>query len=488
LPKTIQRLRLRRGIDLGQRRSITVGGSIPLRDALITFLAEVRSLAHGESGSAEISEPERARASWVWPRVVVANREARTLQAEIREYDRRTRIAARAVVTPALGLACVIVFFAMIARGASAMTPTVRQLIEWGANFGPSVVFDHQVWRLFTAMFVHIGLFHILMNMLCLMTAGPLVERFFGHLGFAVLYVLSGIGGSIASLWVHPAVVSAGASGAIFGIFGGLVGFLAIRHRDVPPAVLKPMRGGATAFIGYNTIFSAFVPGIDMAAHLGGLATGFVCGLILTAVSSAQARGDRGLAPVLRRSIVAAVLGAALVGLGQQATEVARTRLVADPEMGPRLEALLTAAPAYNTFYVTANPILLEFDRIAAASDKLLDEIDKGNAPAAQVTKTLDRLRADTIALGDKISTIPAQNAELQAIRDHVASANTHQLAGLTSIGWFIVTGDEKHINGPGGLNASSEGYAKEVEAIVSLREAYIKAHQLQVVPNKGAP
>jgi rhomboid protease GluP len=248
------------------------------------------------------------------------------------------------------------------------------------------------------------------------------------------------------------------------------------------------MWGGATAFIGYNTIFSAFVPGIDMAAHLGGLATGFVCGLLLTAVSSAQARDARDLAPLLRRSIVAVVLGAALVGLGQKATEVARTGLLADPKMGPRLESLLTAAPAYNTFYATANPISLEFDRIAKASDKLLDEIDKGNAPAAHVTETLDRLKADTKALGDMIPTIPAQNVELQAIRDHLASANKHQLERLTAIDRFIATGDAKHIDGPGGLVASSEAFLKEIEQTTSLRDAYIKAHQLQVIPNKGAP
>jgi len=185
---------------------------------------------------------------------------------------------------------------------------------------------------------------------------------------------------------------------------------------------------------------------------------------------------------------VAVVLGAALVGLGQKATEVARTGLLADPKMGPRLDSLLTAAPAFNTFYTAANPILLEFDRIAAASDKLMGEIEQGNASVAQITRTLDRLKADTTALGDRIPTITAQNVELQAIRDHLASANSRQLEGLASIDRFVATGDVKHINGPGGLNASTEGYAKEVEAIGSLREAYIKTHKLQALPTTRAP
>jgi rhomboid protease GluP len=487
LPENIQRQRIGSGIDLGQRRSITLNGTIPLRDALITFLGTVRSLARNETVDPKFSERERAHARWVWPRVAAANAEVQALQAEIRAYDRRTRVASRSVVTPIITMACAFVYLAMIATGSSPLTPTTRQLIEWGANFGPSVIFDNQVWRLFTAMFVHIGLVHIIMNMFCLVSAGPLVERFFGHLGFAVLYVLSGIGGSMASLWVHPALVSAGASGAIFGIFGGLVGFLAIRHRDVPPAVLKPMRGGATTFIAYNTIFSAFVPGIDMAAHLGGLAIGFVCGVLLTAVSSAHAREARGLVPVLRRSVVTVILVVVLAALGQKGVGVARARLMADPEMGPRLNSLLTAAPAFNAFFAAANPILLEFDRIAEATDEFLNEIEKGSTSAARITQTLERLKAETKALGDKVQTIPAQNDELRAIRGHLTSAHTHRFQMLNLIEQFVATGDERRVEGPNGLVSSAEAFAKDIEQVGSLRDAYIKAHNLRILPVNGS-
>src|SRR5262249_39811156 len=85
---------------------------------------------------------------------------------------------------------------------------------------------------------------------------------------------------SAASLTWHPSSVSAGASGAIFGLYGALLGFL-LRHRGVIPAEsLVSLRKGALTFIGYNLLYG-LRPGVDMAAHLGGLATGFLLGLFL---------------------------------------------------------------------------------------------------------------------------------------------------------------------------------------------------------------
>ena len=193
--------------------------------------------------------------------------------------------ASRAIVTPVLMVACVAVFVAMLADGVSWQNPKLENLLKWGADSGKGVIIDHEYWRLLTSMFIHVGLWHLLLNMFCLATAGPLVERLFGHLAFAALYVLSGLGGSIASVWWRPVLAGAGASGAIFGIIGGLLGFLAIKHSAVPLAILRPMRSGAIAFVAYNTLFSAVIPGISMAAHLGGLVTGFLCGLLMTMVA-----------------------------------------------------------------------------------------------------------------------------------------------------------------------------------------------------------
>ena len=243
------------------------------------------------------------------------------------------RFAFLPIVTALFTVASIGVFVVMVVRGVPLLGPSADQLHAWGATSGLAVALDHQVWRLFTAMFLHIGLMHILMNMFCLVAAGPLVERFYGHLSFAALYVLSGIGGYLASLWAHPTVVSAGASGAIFGIFGGLGGYLVVRRREIPPTVLKQMRSGAITFIGYNILFGLLIPGIDMAAHLGGLATGFVCGSIMTLVSLREAGQSRHRAPGLVRTVTVALLALALAGIGQKTIEASRGRLLGDAEI-----------------------------------------------------------------------------------------------------------------------------------------------------------
>jgi len=487
LPATIKGLRLGWRIDLRQGRRFALQGNNPLRDALIQFLGAARSMARGEAAVWESPAKDRVKARWAWPRVAAANTEARALQAEIRTFESRTTVASRPLVTPVIALACVVVFIAMVARGVSAFTPTGPELVAWGANFGPSVVFDHQVWRLFTAMFLHIGLVHIFVNMLCLVTAGPVVERFFGHSSFAALYVIAGIGGSIASLWAHPVQIGAGASGAIFGIFGGLLGFLAIRYRDVPPAVLKPMRVGAVAFIGYNTIFGLIIPGIDMAAHLGGLAAGFACGLLMTLVSPAHAGQARRLAPALARVAVSAVVAAVLAGIGTKGIDAARAGILADPKIGPLINSRLDAAPAFKAFYRAADPILEEFDRVGTGIDQFIADLEKGGVPEAKITQALDRLKAECTALGARIATIPAQNEELQAIRNLFVSAQSHQLKMLTAIDRFIATGEQSFVSGPDGFQSAAQAYVKDLTQTGALRDAYIKTHELQLLPNKGS-
>ena len=88
-----------------------------------------------------------------------------------------------------------------------------------------------------TSTFVHIGLTHLLVNMFALFVIGRFTERLFGNAGFLVFYLLGGIAASLTSLSIHPTIVSAGASGAIFALYGGLIGFLLVRRNAMrmPP-------------------------------------------------------------------------------------------------------------------------------------------------------------------------------------------------------------------------------------------------------------
>ena len=212
-------------------------------------------------------------------------------------------------VTLALIVINALIFLFMVAKGVSFFSPTAESVLSWGANYGPRTL-NGQWWRMFTSLFLHFGIIHILFNMLVLANIGPFMESLSGRVSYLILYVVSGLGGGAASLAWHPATVSAGASGAIFGLYGGLLGFL-LRHRHTIPAeTLQPLRKGALTFVGYNIIFG-LQPGIDMAAHLGGLAAGFLLGLFLV-----QHRTQEG--SQFARNGAAIVLGAVLLILPLQ--------------------------------------------------------------------------------------------------------------------------------------------------------------------------
>jgi rhomboid protease GluP len=183
-------------------------------------------------------------------------------------------------MTPLLVGLNVLVFVVMLAKGVSPTSRGTADLRAFGANYGPLTATEGQWWRLVTCQFVHIGVIHILMNMLVLWQIGRFTERLFGQAGFLVLYIASGIFGAVASMQWNPVVTSAGASGAIFGLYGGLAGFLVMSGSSIPRQVLADLGRGIAAMVIFNILF-AFKGGIDQAAHIGGLVGGFLGGLAL---------------------------------------------------------------------------------------------------------------------------------------------------------------------------------------------------------------
>jgi rhomboid protease GluP len=199
----------------------------------------------------------------------------------VRFWQRLLQITPRTLVTPAIVGVNAIIFVLMTLDGGAILLPRGETLVDWGANYGP-LTLGGQWWRLLTCTFVHIGIIHIGLNMWVLWDIGQLVERLAGNVGFLLLYLLSGLFGSLASVYWNPQVLSAGASGAVFGAFGGLMGFVLLRGDSIPKSILGGLRNSGTSFLFYNLIFGFSIKGIDMAAHLGGLAAGFACGLILS--------------------------------------------------------------------------------------------------------------------------------------------------------------------------------------------------------------
>lgn len=154
------------------------------------------------------------------------------------------------------------------------------QLVAWGSNEG-HLTLHGQWWRLVTSMFLHGSVLHIAFNMLALWQVGQLVERLFGSLRFFALYMIAGVCGSLASVLWNPHVNSVGASGAIFGILGGLLAFIRRENSGVPPTIVKELRASVAPFLLFNLAAGFLYAHTDNAAHLGGLIGGFVAGHLL---------------------------------------------------------------------------------------------------------------------------------------------------------------------------------------------------------------
>lgn len=185
--------------------------------------------------------------------------------------------------------ACVLIYVAMAATSGDFVSLPTPVLHAWGGNFAPSVA-DGEFWRPVTAIFLHAGLIHLGFNMYVLSMIGPFIERLFGRTTYALLYLLAGLAGSLASLAWHPATVGIGASGAIFGLYGALLGFLFVRRHVIPPEVLNPLLQNGLYFLGINLVLGFAIPNVDVAAHLGGAAGGFLGGLAATWPQAKTAR------------------------------------------------------------------------------------------------------------------------------------------------------------------------------------------------------
>lgn len=185
------------------------------------------------------------------------------------------------VVTWVLLAVNVLIWLAMENRGGSRDTEV---LLDFGAMFGPLIA-DGEYRRLFMAMFLHVGLVHLLFNVFGLFIFGRVVERIYGHLSFIAIYVLAGLSGSVASYIFNSIAIGAGASGAIFGILGAFAAFFTVR-RGVLGEMGRQNLSGILFMVAINLFFGFVTPGIDNWAHMGGFIAGFALGLALVPGSS----------------------------------------------------------------------------------------------------------------------------------------------------------------------------------------------------------
>jgi rhomboid protease GluP len=427
------------GIDLGNGAMISLGkGERALASAVARYLETMGSAARAGVVPEGMIDAELAtRAARALPSVATVTAKGRTFGQDLLQFRSSLHSATpHASVTPILIGACVLVYIAMVATGVPWLSPSALQLTDWGANRGINVVLDREYWRLITTVFLHGGLIHLAMNMWSLLVVGPLVERLYGNLAFAVVYLASGVGGALASLAASPFRIGVGASGAICGILGALVAFLIVHRRAIPRSILKSFRGSLTFVVISMAILGILVPNIDQQAHLGGLGTGFLSGLLLTrpwpAVSSRWVALRRILATFL---IVGALAGGALA--------VVR-----------RASAALPPDVRFQVIMDRIRPAARESAAVAMASPSTLILSRDFRDPQARAAhlKNIRILIGRALANLKAMRRVTTPDPRFQKMLSTLVDSQSSQLAGLRAAEQFLETGDPQKLNGSGGM------------------------------------
>jgi len=172
------------------------------------------------------------------------------------------------------------------------------QLLYFGAKVN-SLIARGQYWRLITAMFLHIDILHLFFNSYALVIYGPVVEKLFGKIKYLLVYLLSGLVGSILSYAFSPNP-AAGASGAIFGLMGSLLYFRK-RKRRLFQRIFGP---GLLLIIGINLFYGFIQPGIDNWGHIGGLIGGYLVANAVGLYKDHSLRIDKFLAWIVLIAVI----------------------------------------------------------------------------------------------------------------------------------------------------------------------------------------
>lgn len=180
--------------------------------------------------------------------------------------------------TIALVIINVGVFFYLSFGG---MTEDTLYMLENGAMFVPYVLEDGEYYRLFTSIFLHFGFDHLVNNMVSLGFLGWYLEQEIGKIKYLIIYFLSGIAGNLLSgVWeivTGDYAVSAGASGAVFGIIGALI-WIAMRNHGR----IGEMSGRGLIFMAVLSLYHGFTStGVDNMAHVGGFVAGILFSMLL---------------------------------------------------------------------------------------------------------------------------------------------------------------------------------------------------------------
>jgi len=174
------------------------------------------------------------------------------------------------------------VFVLMCLAGGFAVTSVDPEVLRgFGAKQNDLIIDQSEYWRLITSIFIHIGFIHLFLNNYALWIIGQEIEQIYGSARFVALYLITGVIGSLASFLFNPKATSAGASGAIFGLFGIMATFAFRYRKEIPRLLSREIKRRVLPVIAINLLFGFSVRIVDNAAHLGGLLSGVALALII---------------------------------------------------------------------------------------------------------------------------------------------------------------------------------------------------------------
>ncbi len=309
---------------------------------------------------------------------------ARDLVGSLFPADRHPRLAFHPVVTTALTAAIVLCFMVelFISRDAFRGDGATLSIVYRMGAIHQASVFAGEWQRLLAAPFLHFGLLHLGVNGWAQWSLGAPIEFLIGPWRFLALWLGSALGASLTSLWFNESSVSAGASGAIFGLLGAFTTFVFFRKDVLPQPVPRALRNGVLATLLLNLMIS-FVPSIDMAAHAGGFVTGALLVVPLL-------KGRRETPSTSARSVLLRLSVALLVLLGVGVTSIQqRADLTVIPPVGTTDHAVQDLKlPIPSGFEVSENRA------------QGLTVVDAGQGPASpySVTYRVSERQADEAA------------------------------------------------------------------------------------------
>lgn len=237
-----------------------------------------------------------------------------------------------------IGMNAAVFLLEWLAGGMTALGADSLVIRAFGAKNNELIRQHHEYWRLITAMFIHIGFLHFLFNNYALWIIGPEIERIYGSARFVFLYMATGIVASLAS-YTFTTPDSAGASGAIFGLFGVMAAFAFRYRKELPERLSRDIKRRIVPVIAINLIFGFSVRIVDNAAHIGGLLAG-VALTFLVAYKRPQEKTEPAVWRVLQVLLIIVTLASFIFAFrGYNGPPLSLNNLTKSESLGDRLQS-----------------------------------------------------------------------------------------------------------------------------------------------------